>query len=87
MRTVTDIISICQQKIDEGEIDGSISADGIVTFNDSVPSFSKAQIENLLAAAQEEVLLLADLDRKMGRSREFLSKVCGVGASCLVGVY
>lgn len=87
MRAAIDIISICRQKIDEGEIDGSISADGIVTFNDTVPSFSKTQIENLLAAAQEETLLLADLDRKMGRSREFLSKVRGIGASCLDRVY
>ncbi|KAI5117842.1 hypothetical protein M0805_008114 [Coniferiporia weirii] len=60
--------------IEDGEIIGSIAADGTVTFGDTVSTFAKAQIDQLLASAQDQGAVIAELDRKMGRSREFLSK-------------
>ena len=62
-------------QIQDEEIAGSISADGTVTFEDSIPRFNKARVDELLAATQRHGAALAELDRKVASSKEFLSKV------------
>ncbi|KAH8115983.1 hypothetical protein DFH11DRAFT_1876551 [Phellopilus nigrolimitatus] len=68
--------AIVVSMIEDDEIVGSIDADGTVTFDDASleSSVSQAQVDALLAAAQHQGAVLAELDRKLGRSREFLSK-------------
>ena len=51
-------------QIEEKEIDGSIAADGTVTFTDSAPVFSKKDVEDMLRNAQEQAAGLADLDHR-----------------------
>lgn len=66
--------SLVINMIQDDEIAGSISADGTVTFEVTIPTINKTQVDELLASAQRHGATLAELDRKMGRSREFLSK-------------
>ena len=63
-------------KIDTGEVNASISVDDTVTFSDTVTKFSKSDVENALAQAQEQAKLLFDLERTMQLNKEYLAKVC-----------
>ncbi|KAL5521545.1 hypothetical protein ACEPAF_2293 [Sanghuangporus sanghuang] len=66
--------SLILSMIEENEIRGTISGDGTVTFEDTVPTFSKTHVDRLLASAQQQGAGLVELDRKVARSREFLTK-------------
>jgi hypothetical protein len=46
-----------------------------VTFSDPPVQFSKAEIDQVLAEAQNQAALFAALNREVGKSKEFLSKV------------
>jgi COP9 signalosome complex subunit 3 len=62
-------------QIESGDISACISADGTVTFSDPPPEFTKAQVDEMLANVQAQTGMLSELEREVGRSREFLSKV------------
>ena len=62
-------------KIDSGEVNASISVDDTVTFTDTVAKFSKADVENALAQAQEQAKLLFELEKAMQLNKEYLTKV------------
>jgi COP9 signalosome complex subunit 3 len=49
-----------------------------VTFSDPPVQFSKAEIDQVLAEAQNQAALFAALNREVGKSKEFLSKVRAV---------
>ncbi|KAH9912361.1 uncharacterized protein BXZ73DRAFT_93201 [Epithele typhae] len=60
--------------IDAGEINGSISADDTVTFADPVPEFTKEELDRLLVSAQHNSALLAETERALNTSKEYLTK-------------
>lgn len=62
-------------QIERDEICATISADGTVTFSDPPSQFSKAEIDRVLRNAQEQGELLLALDKAMGKSKDFISKV------------
>ena len=62
-------------QIDSGEINGSISADGTVTFADPVPQFSKDDLDRLLVEAQQTSRELLEVERHLNASKEYLTKV------------
>lgn len=45
-------------------------------FSDPPVKFDKADIDRVLAHAQEQCFLLTNLEREMARSKEYLAKVC-----------
>ena len=61
--------------MESGDINASISIDGTVTFVDSTPHFTKADIDKALVQAQEQSKLLFDLERAINASKDYLSKV------------
>lgn len=56
----------------------TISADSTVTFSEPTPTFAKGEVEAVLHAAQAQGFQLAELDREVGRSKEFMAKVRAV---------
>lgn len=46
-----------------------------MTFSDPPAQFSKTEIDKVLAEAQHQATLFAILNREVGKSKEFLSKV------------
>ena len=70
-------------KIESNDINAQISADGTVTFSDLVPQVSKAQVDKALEDVQAQATALSELEREMGKSKEFLAKVCRVMCSAL----
>jgi COP9 signalosome complex subunit 3 len=64
---------LCQ--IEQDEICASISADGTVTFSDPPSHFSKSEIDKVLRDVQQQGALLAALNKEIGKSKEFISKV------------
>jgi len=62
-------------KIEQDEICATISADDTVTFSDPPAQFSKPEIDQVLAEAQNQAALFAVLNREVGKSKEFLMKV------------
>ncbi|TBU54939.1 hypothetical protein BD310DRAFT_826881 [Dichomitus squalens] len=71
-----EVREIILSMIDSGEINGSISQDGTVTFADPVPQFSKDQLDKMLVDAQEHSRLLNEIERHLNASKEYLTKVC-----------
>ncbi|TDL24548.1 hypothetical protein BD410DRAFT_896745 [Rickenella mellea] len=71
---VTRVRAMVLSMIEDNDIHATISADGTVTFDDPVPEYTKAQVEQVLAEAQAQTFHLAELDRAVGRSKEFLHK-------------
>lgn len=63
-------------QIASSEISARLSADGTVSFFDPPVTFKKADVDRVLAHAQEQAALLASLEREMARSKEYLTKVC-----------
>lgn len=49
-----------------------------MTFSDPPVQFSKAEIDHVLAEAQNQATLFASLNKEVGKSKEFLSKVRAV---------
>ncbi|KAF5349126.1 hypothetical protein D9756_009493 [Leucocoprinus leucothites] len=60
--------------IESNEISARISANGTVTFSDPPPTFSQAQVDNLLRSVQNQAGFLTRLDMDLGKSREYLAK-------------
>jgi len=70
------------EQIASSEISAQLSADGTVSFFDPRVSFNKADVDSVLAHAQEQAALLASLEREMARSKEYLVKVRIALAMC-----
>lgn len=64
-----------KRQVECGDINASISVDGTVTFSDSTPHFTKAEVDNALVQAQAQGKLLHDLERALNASKEYLTKV------------
>ncbi|TFK47638.1 hypothetical protein OE88DRAFT_782487 [Heliocybe sulcata] len=69
--------------IEKGEIDASLSMDGIVTFNDTPSSaptrmLTRTEVDSALKEAQHQASILRALEREIGKSREFLVKAVRV---------
>jgi COP9 signalosome complex subunit 3 len=62
-------------QIEQDQITASISATGTVTFSDPPVRVSKAEVDRILREAQQQGLLLTQLDRALAGSREYLIKV------------
>lgn len=62
-------------QIAASEISAQLSADGTVSFFDPRVMFAKADVDRVLAHAQEQAALLASLEKEMARSKEYLTKV------------
>jgi len=61
--------------IEQDEICATISADDTVTFSDPPSKFSKSEIDRLLIEAQRQGAHLTALDRDLGKTKEFITKV------------
>ncbi|KAF5383247.1 hypothetical protein D9615_004842 [Tricholomella constricta] len=70
-----DVRALLLSMIEAGDIAAQMSADGTVTFSDPAPRFTKAQVDAVLADVQGQAAALGELEREMGRSKEFLGKV------------
>ena len=55
--------------------------DGTVSFFDPPVMFNRADVDRVLAQAQQQAALLAGLEREMARSTEYLTKVRIIVAS------
>ena len=62
-------------QIESDEIDAQISVDGTVTFIDAMPHITKTRVDKALAEAQIQSKALAELERAINVSREYLQKV------------
>ncbi|KAG6876430.1 hypothetical protein C0993_003191 [Termitomyces sp. T159_Od127] len=70
-----DVRALLLDMIEANDVTAQISADGAVTFSDPAPTFTKEQVDCVLADVQNQADLLAFLERGMARSKEYLSKV------------
>jgi len=69
--------SLIVDMIAAGELSATIHPDGTVSFEEEsamLPQPSKLQIEGALFQAREAVETLAELDRSIGRSRDYIQK-------------
>jgi len=66
--------------VKEGEIIATLSKDNTLTFIDKTVNFRPQEIEEYLREAQRQCAILAEIDKQIGRSKEFLSKVGIVNA-------
>jgi len=71
---VEEVRALVLKMIEQDEICATISADDTVTFSDPPAQFSKAEIDQVLAEAQNQAALFAALNREVGKSKEFLTK-------------
>ena len=69
------VLILAADQIDNGEINATISVDDTVTFSDSTINISKSDIDQALRRAQEQSVLLLQLEREIHASREYLVKV------------
>jgi hypothetical protein len=56
-------------------MNATLDVSGTVTFHDAERQYCGAEVDSLLKEAQEQGALLSELDRELGRSTDFLSKV------------
>lgn len=56
-------------------MNATLDFSGTVTFHDTEKQYCGAEVDKLLKDAQEQGALLSELDREIGRSTDFLSKV------------
>ncbi|KIM64873.1 hypothetical protein SCLCIDRAFT_598688 [Scleroderma citrinum Foug A] len=69
-----EVRALILDMIQSSEICARISTDGTVMFSDPPVKFDKADIDRVLAHAQEQCFLLTNLEREMARSKEYLAK-------------
>lgn len=58
----------------------TLSEDNTLTFIDKTVNFRHQEIEEYLRDAQRQCAILAEIDKQIGRSKEFLSKVGTIDA-------
>ena len=87
------LLPIRPYQIEANDISAQICDSGTVTFSDTTPQFTKEEVDNAVREVQEQTALLSYLEQQLGRSKEFLSKVCLFlcqnlsGLSTLVDLY
>ncbi|KAG6876742.1 hypothetical protein C0992_011973 [Termitomyces sp. T32_za158] len=69
-----DVRALLLDMIEANDVTAQISADGAVTFSDPAPTFTKEQVDCVLADVQNQAELLSFLERGMAKSKEYLSK-------------
>ncbi|KAH7105223.1 hypothetical protein BKA62DRAFT_767472 [Auriculariales sp. MPI-PUGE-AT-0066] len=69
-----EIRALVISMIEAREIHATLSAEGTVTFHDTPVTFSKEGIDRLLHDAQQHARLVAEFDRELERSRDFLQR-------------
>ncbi|KAH0578339.1 hypothetical protein H2248_003953 [Termitomyces sp. 'cryptogamus'] len=69
-----DVRALLLDMIESNDVAAQISADGTVTFSDPAPTFTKEQVDCVLADVQDQTDLLNSLEREMAKSKEFLNK-------------
>jgi len=74
IENVDEVRALILDMIASSEISAQLSADGTVSFFDPRVAFDKADVDRVLARAQEQAALLASLDRGMARNKEYLTK-------------
>ncbi|KAG8216616.1 hypothetical protein J3R82DRAFT_6804, partial [Butyriboletus roseoflavus] len=74
IESVDEVRALIFDMIASSEISAQLSADGTVSFFDAPVTFEKADVDRVLAHAQEQAALLANLEREMARSKEYLTK-------------
>ncbi|KAG9311535.1 hypothetical protein JVU11DRAFT_7739 [Chiua virens] len=74
IENVNEVRALIVDMIASSEIAAQLSADGTVSFFDPPVQFEKADVDRVLAHAQEQAALLASLEREMARSKEYLTK-------------
>ncbi|KAI9458451.1 hypothetical protein HD554DRAFT_2029634 [Boletus coccyginus] len=74
IENVDQVRALILDMIASSEISAQLSADGTVSFFDPRVTFNKADVDSVLAHAQEQAALLASLEREMARSKEYLIK-------------
>ena len=57
-----------------------LAEDNTLTFIDKTLNFCPQEIEEYLREAQRQCTILAEIDKQIGRSKEFLSKVGTIDA-------
>ncbi|KAF9240427.1 hypothetical protein BU15DRAFT_45833 [Melanogaster broomeanus] len=69
-----EVRALILSMIESSEISAQLSADGTVSFFDPPAKFEKADVDRVLAHAQEQGTLLAKLEKELARSKEYLTK-------------
>ncbi|KAF9220827.1 hypothetical protein BS17DRAFT_680653, partial [Gyrodon lividus] len=69
-----EVRSLILGMIEGSEISAQLSVDGTVSFFNPPIKLEKADVDRVLAHAQEQGALLAKLERELGRSKEYLTK-------------
>lgn len=66
--------SLILSMIECSEISAELYADGTVSFSDPPVKFEKADVDRVLAQAQQQDALLVRLEKEMERNKEYLTK-------------
>jgi len=74
-----EIRALLISMIETREIHATVSAAGTVTFHDTPVTFGKDKIDALLRDAQVHAQLVAEFDRELERSRDFLQRAANSG--------
>ncbi|KAF8838396.1 hypothetical protein BDN67DRAFT_971595 [Paxillus ammoniavirescens] len=74
MESEDEVRSLILGMIESSEISAQLSADGTVHFFDPPVKLEKADVDRVLAHAQEQGALLAKLEKELARSKEYLAK-------------
>jgi len=74
IENVNEVRALVLDMIASSEISAQLSPDGTVSFFDPRVTFDKADVDRVLAHAQQQAALLASLEREMARSKEYLTK-------------
>ncbi|KIJ35265.1 hypothetical protein M422DRAFT_76337 [Sphaerobolus stellatus SS14] len=74
IQDVATVKNIVLSMIEKGEIRASLDTSGTVTFLEDEVTYTPADVDRLLRAAQAQGSVLSEADRVMGRSKDFLSK-------------
>ncbi|KAG1871565.1 hypothetical protein F4604DRAFT_1770415 [Suillus subluteus] len=69
-----EVKSLILSMIECSEISAELSADGTVSFSDPPVKFEKADVDRVLAQAQQQDALLVRLEKEMERNKEYLTK-------------
>ncbi|KAH7882842.1 hypothetical protein F5I97DRAFT_1900062 [Phlebopus sp. FC_14] len=69
-----EVRAVILDMIESSEIRAKLSADGTVSFSDPPVKFEKADVDRVLARAQEQGALLSKLEKEMAKSKEYLVK-------------
>ncbi|KAG6860267.1 hypothetical protein C0995_013511 [Termitomyces sp. Mi166 len=69
-----DVRALLLDMIESNDVAAQISADGTVTFSDPAPTFTKEQVDRVLADVQNQADLLNHLEREMAKNKEYLTK-------------